>query len=312
RGTAELVPVDLGDVVRELSVTLRRLVPRAIEFRVDVPERALVAIAEAGGIEQLLVNLVTNARDAMPEGGTLRIELDRVDVAVPPPGSAAAPGNFIRLIVSDTGVGMDEATLRRIFEPFFTTKPAGVGTGLGMPVVEGLVRQHHGFLSIESTPGRGTTVSVHIPAADISVRPVERHRTLDPPRGSETILLVDDEDAIRRVGERLLVMLGYQVITARDGEEGLERWRQARDRIALVVSDLVMPRRGGREFYEAVVAESPDARFLFTSGYDPEEMDALQRVLPGVPILDKPWPAAALAQAVRHAIDHPPPRAPAA
>jgi CheY-like chemotaxis protein len=304
--------VDLGEVVRELAVTLRRLLPPAIDFRLDVPERALVAVADAGGIEQLVVNLVTNARDAMADGGRLRIALDGVDVAAPPPGSAAAPGTFICLSVSDTGVGMDEATLRRIFEPFFTTKPAGIGTGLGMPVVEGLVRQHHGFLTVESTPGHGTTVTIHIPAADVAVRPLERHRTLDPPRGSETILLVDDEDAIRRVGERLLVMLGYQVITARDGEEGLERWRQDRDRIALVVSDLVMPRRGGRELYEAIVAEAPAARFLFTSGYDPEEMDALQRVLPGVPILDKPWPAAALAQAVRHAIDRPPPRAPAA
>jgi CheY-like chemotaxis protein len=249
---------------------------------------------------------VTNARDAMPHGGVLRIETAQ---AAPPEEERAAAGvadapAWVCLAVEDTGVGMDDATRARMFEPFFTTKPAGKGTGLGMATVYGLVKQHGGLVHVDSTPGRGTRVRAYFPASvDAALPPSARdsggHAAVG---GSETILVVEDEDDVRRAAKRILEQAGYQVLTAADGQEALDVLRQPGS-IQLILSDLVMPRLGGRALYDAARREGKSTPFLFASGYSPDDGRGNPPTDLGVPLLHKPWTAADLLARVREILD---------
>jgi CheY-like chemotaxis protein len=244
-------------------------------------------------VEQIVFNLATNARDAMPAGGVLRIDTRR---AVLPEELRAASGVKDGLVwaclsVGDTGVGMDEATRQRMFEPFFTTKSSGKGTGLGMATVHGLVKQHGGVIDVDSAPGRGTRVKVYFPAmpAGSPAAGAGLEGGRDVRGGTETILVVEDEGDLRRVAKRILEQAGYQVLTAADGQEALDVLRQQPGPIHLVLSDLVMPRLGGRGLYDAARREGNKTPFLFASGYSPgDERGSLPPEL-GVPLLHKPW-----------------------
>ncbi|MGE5091850.1 MAG: ATP-binding protein [Bacillota bacterium] len=296
----EVVTLDLGAAVAEVADTLRRFLPAGIEVSIAVPREPLLVSADRGSIEQILMNLVTNARDAMPDGGHLRIEV-RQRVAG---GDESEPaGTFGSLVVRDDGIGMDDATRLRIFEPFFTTKPPPLGTGLGMTMIYGLVRQQGALIEVESAPGRGTAITISFPSA--SGTPSAGNGGDDPeplPGGSETILVAEDEAPLRRAATRLLERLGYTVITASDGEEALQLFRTRAGDVSLVLSDIVMPRMGGRALYEAIRREGYDVKFLFSSGYGGDQLHDLGADA-GPMLIRKPWSLSELAVKLREVLD---------
>ncbi|MBI4537877.1 MAG: PAS domain S-box protein [Gemmatimonadetes bacterium] len=297
-------PVDLGALVSEFAEPLQRLLPESIEVRLSVGDGLLPVWADARSMEQILMNFATNARDAMGGEGLMqvRVEPARLDEA----GArrlGLTPGHFVRLSVTDTGVGMDEPTRAKIFEPFFTTKPVGQGTGLGLAVVYGLVKQHRGGIEVESERGLGTAMHVYLPAAEGQVISgtggSEAIREI--PGGSETILVVEDEPALRRAAQRCLERAGYTVLLAADGEEALELLKNRGRTVDLVVTDVVMPRLGGVELYHAARELDRSLRFLFATGYSSAEPGGLTDT--GVPVLEKPWTAASLTRHVRDELD---------
>ncbi len=294
--------LDLGRVVGDLLGTLRRLLPAHIEIKLQRDGNPVKALADAGAIEQVIINLATNARDAMPRGGLLELEVRTVEVDRPPAG--ALPGRYARLTVRDTGLGMDERVKARAFEPFFTTKPPGEGSGLGMSMIYGLTQQHGGFVELESAVGTGTAVRVFLPLAREG-HPL--HRATPVPGtlrgGRETILLVEDEDGLRRVAQRALERVGYQVLTADDGLEALELYRQRAAEVDLVITDVVMPRLGGIALYRTLRQEGHSPRFLFTSGYAADEITQGDIPEGDLVLLQKPWTLADLTQRVRDVLD---------
>ena len=301
--------IDLRDVVADLSQMVRPILPDNVEVRIVPPPEQCPVWADSGALQQVLLNLVTNARDAMAQGGTLTIEVAAAPTkgAYPdgvPWGDAQA---YYCVAVSDTGVGMDQATVERVFEPFFTTKAPGTGTGLGMAMVYGLTKQHGGFVHVYSEPGIGTTVKVYLPVSPeaASSETAEAGRRDEPVGGSETILLVEDKEELRNTTRRVLERLGYTVIEAADGEEALKLHRDQRDRIDLILSDVLMPRLGGPALYQAVHATDPGTRFLFTSGYTESDIGQRSLLEPGVLFVAKPWTISELARQVRKALDRP-------
>ena len=302
----ELQPVDLGAVVTDFGQMMRRIIREDIQVRVIVDEVWLGALADSGAVEQILMNLMTNARDATPPGGTLLVKARRavLDEAYCKGRSGGRAGAYIAIEVSDTGAGMDEETRRRIFEPFFTTKPVGEGTGLGMAMVYGLVKQHDGYVDVSSALGRGTTVCVFIPA--LAEEGSERPAVAAPPLergGTEMILLVEDEEAVRRLAQRVLEEYGYTVLAAKNGAEALETFAAHRGAIALVISDVVMPVMGGPELLRTLRQAGHRVRFLFTSGYRSREVEETATIPPGVPFLSKPWHVADFLGKVRTVLD---------
>ncbi len=308
RSSLSLVALDLAGVLVDVSGMLRRVLPADIEVVISGAADVLPEIrADAHAVEQIIFNLVTNARDAMPNGGVLRIETGRATLSEEQRAAAGAPPatEWVQLAIEDTGIGMDEATRQRIFEPFFTTKPSGKGTGLGMATVYGLVKQLRGVILVDSAPGLGTRIKVCFPAIS-GATPAPRRRLSGghhAPGGSETILLVEDDEDVRRAGKRVLEQGGYQVLTASDGQEALDVLRTQGSAIHLVVSDLVMPRLGGRGLYEAARGEGCRTAFLFASGYSPDDGRGDLPAELGLPMLTKPWTPADLLARVREILD---------
>jgi len=257
----------------------------------------------------MLLNLATNARDAMPGGGQLRIVVTRDrDTAPARESGSKGPLDFVTVAVTDTGTGMDATTLQRVFEPFFTTKPPGLGTGLGMAMVYGLMKQHGGSVHVTSRPGEGTTVCLRFPAGRAArVTPVATAGPQEPAahHGTETVLVVDDEEALRRTAQRVLQKFGYHVLVAEDGEAALRVLREQGRTIDLVFTDLMMPKLGGSELYRAAAKEFGHLRFLVASGYSATEAPERHRVPTGLPFLRKPWTLVELLEGVRRTLDSP-------
>jgi PAS domain S-box-containing protein len=293
-------------LVREFLRMARRIVPEDVEVSLEVECAGAAVVADPAALEQILMNLVTNARDAMQVGGRMRIQVARAtfDAEDCLAMGQGAPGEYVVLSVHDTGEGMDAETQRRMFEPFFTTKPVGKGTGLGMPIVYALVKEHHGFVRAYSEVGAGTTIRVYLPAAAESVA-AERESRSEPTGGSETILLVEDDEALRRSGTRVLTRYGYTVVTACDGEEALAIIRSAAEPPDLIVSDVVMPHAGGPELLRALREARVPAKVLFTSGYPARDVHERTPLDPGVPFLAKPWTIQELVRRVREVLDQP-------
>ncbi len=250
---------------------------------------------------------MVTAREAMPEHGHLDVRTELVTVAAAnrAPNAEARPGRFICLIVTDTGCGMDAATQARIFEPFFTTKEVGKGTGLGLATVYGIVKQHEGWVECISAPGQGTTFKVFLPqhttGAAVPLAPPEDDAAL---RGTETLLLVEDELAVREINRRALTRLGYRVLVAASGAEALPIWQAHREEIRLLVTDMVMP--GGMSGLELAIRlhqDRPDLRVICSSGYSPDLFAGKVELHPGLNYLAKPYSLAALGKAVRAALD---------
>jgi PAS domain S-box-containing protein len=308
RGMIALRPLNIATVVADVLPTMRRILPENIEVRFLPRAADAMVQADEGALEQILFNLATNARDAMPDGGVLRVEVSHVllhDEHNAVRGWGGTSGEYVHLLVSDTGQGMDEETKERIFDPFFTTKPTGLGTGLGMAMIYGLVKQQEGYVDVDSAVGEGTSVSLYFPlAADEAVGEAEAEADAGTQRGTETILLVEDEDAIRRAARRLLEKVGYTVLLAADGEEALEVFGRYEDNIDLVISDMVMPHVGGVELHDTLRDQGKSVRFLFTSGYvgGPDDEGTLES---SQPFLHKPWEVDELLLRVRGLLDRP-------
>ncbi|MDH3497197.1 MAG: response regulator [Gemmatimonadota bacterium] len=303
RSEQQLEPrvVDLGRIAQDGASVLRRLLPASIDVVVEAPPEPVPAAVDPNAMTHILTNLGTNARDAMPSGGRLRIHVYHREQ---PETIAGYVGPLDQAVVEviDSGTGMDEATRARAFDPFFTTKPAGLGTGLGLPIVQGLVAEQGGVVELESTVAWGTAVRLCFPLTVDALPAPSPAATAPFHGGNETILVVEDEEAIRRSAQRALQQLGYTVIVAADGAEALEALR-ANPTVDLVISDSIMPRMGGVEFYERLRAEGMTVPFLLASGYTPQEATAGGTRRPEVPFLPKPWSLTDLATAVRATLD---------
>jgi signal transduction histidine kinase len=300
--------LDLNTVVANVEGMLDRLIGEDINVVVQPAPRLGTVTADPGQIEQVILNLAVNARDAMPKGGTLTIETANVEVdedyaATHPP---LQPGRYVMLAVSDTGVGMDKATQQRIFEPFFTTKPEGQGTGLGLSTVHGIVKQSGGHLWVYSEPGRGTTFKVYLPWVDELpevARPAGSPN--EPPGGHETILLVEDTEALKDVIRETLEDRGYAVLLASNGEEALALARERKGPIDLLLTDVVMPKLGGGDLARLFLALRPGTRVLYMSGYTDGAISQHGILGEGLMLLEKPFSGDKLARAVREALDRP-------
>ncbi|HSE67271.1 MAG TPA: ATP-binding protein [Gemmatimonadales bacterium] len=304
-GQLQFKSYDLSQLVVESVQMLRRVLPSHVEVLVDADHAVHPINTDPAVLEQILLNLATNSRDAMPEGGTLRLAIDlvRLDQRHVSRLGWGRAGTYTALQLRDSGLGMEQAVRERIFEPFFTTKPPGQGTGLGMAMVYGLMKQHGGFVEVHSTLGIGTTVTLYFPPALEEPGP-SPHLPVTAPAGSETILLVEDEAALRRSAMRILERKGYRVLTAADGEEALHMFRMHQDRVALVLSDVVMPRLSGPGLYSALRREGAQVPFLFMSGYTERDRSTGMQMPQGVPLLQKPWVAGDLLHVIQELLSH--------
>lgn len=295
-------------VVRSFGGMLTRLVPETIRIELGELDESQVTRLDPGALEQMLANLVTNARDAMPTGGRISVDcrasfLDSGYHATHP---WVTPGHFVCIAVSDTGQGMSESVRQRIFEPFFTTKSTGQGSGLGLAMVYGMMKEHGGMVHVYSELGAGSVVRLYFPVVDGVGKAPPRRRDSDPTRvvgGSETILFVEDEATIRMAARRALESKGYTVLEALDGEEALRLLRRDCDRVDLVVSDLVMPNLGGRQMVDAMREGGCHVPVLFTSGYSAESFYLEAQLPKGTRFLHKPWSLADLFRGVRQSLD---------
>jgi len=304
RQTLEPVVLNLNELIADLSRMLTRLLGEDIDLQF-LPAADLGNVrADPGQVEQVLMNLALNARDAMPTGGRLTIETANVELGEEYAAKhvSVVPGPYVMVGVSDTGCGMDEATQQRLFEPFFTTKKDGKGTGLGLSSVYGIVKQHDGNIWVYSEPGKGTTFKIYLPrvAAEVS----ERHPSPEfVTGGAETILLVEDNDAVRDVGRRHLEGLGYTVLCASGPGEAEGVAQRHEGHIDLLLTDVVMPGKSGRELYESLRAQQPDLRVLYMSGYTGNAIVHHGVLEGGTLFLQKPFERKALADKVRQALE---------
>jgi signal transduction histidine kinase len=298
-------PADLNTIVQGIDKIAKRLIGEDIEFRTVLLNRSLTVMADSGQMEQALLNLCTNARDAMPHGGKLTIETGAVEV-----DEEARRLNFLDrtgwygiICVSDTGVGMDEKTKKHIFEPFFTTKEVGKGTGLGLSIVYGIIKQHNGTINVYSETGKGTTFKIYLPLIADSGEAALPKVEARPAGGNETILLAEDEKDVRVLITLILREAGYTVIEAATGEEAVKQFAEHADRISLLLSDVIMPKMNGKDAYNQIRGTRPDVKVLFMSGYTADNIKSKGILADGVPLLSKPIIPDQLLRKVREVLD---------
>lgn len=300
--------LSLNQSIQDVLSLLGGVIGRDVELQTILAEDLAVVCVDPTQIEQVLMNLCINSRDAMPKGGRLTIETHNADFSEVAcrHNAALQPGRFAALSVSDTGIGMDAAVRERIFDPFFTTKGTGKGTGLGLATVYGIVKQHGGFILVESEPNRGSTFHVFLPVSE-NVTPAENQLPVVQDRpvrgGTETILIAEDHEGVREMACATLESLGYQILIAHDGEEAVEMFSTHRDSIALVLLDVIMPRRNGPKTYEAIQAMKPGIPVVFATGYSNETAALNEMVQRGIAVLRKPYSPGALCRRVREALD---------
>jgi PAS domain S-box-containing protein len=297
--------LDLNESVSALESMLRRLLGEDIEIVVELSEHLRRIEADPGQIEQVIMNLAVNARDAMPRGGKLIIETTDVelDQAYADRHVGVEPGPHVLLAVTDTGCGIDAETKEHIFEPFYTTKKNGKGTGLGLSMVYGIVKQSGGNIWVYSEPGQGTTFKVYLPRVDAPTVAKEKKGASSVVEGSETVLLVEDEEGVRRLAERILTKAGYQVISARGGGDALLWCEKRGNEIDLLLTDVVMPQMSGAELAARAAKLHPDMKLLYMSGYTDDAIVEHGVLDPGTNFIGKPFTAAALTQKVREVLD---------
>ena len=306
KGVVQPQVLDLARVVDGVEPMLRRLIGEDVEFETVVKGPIEPVMADEGEIEQVLINLVVNARDAMPQGGRLRVDVENILVgdALCATHPSLRPGPCVLLRVADSGMGMTSETMARAFEPFFTTKEPGRGTGLGLATVYGIVKQANGVITVDSAPGTGTTFCVYLPVAtEVEARPRATSERRSGTARGETVLLVEDEDSVRKLARRVLESQGYTVLEAINGEDALRLAADYGGVIDLLLSDVVMPEIGGRMVAERLTAARPEIEVLFMSGYTDDEILRRGLLERGQRMLQKPFTATALAHEVRSAID---------
>jgi signal transduction histidine kinase/CheY-like chemotaxis protein len=297
--------IDLNAVVADMGKMLPRLIGEHIEY-VFVPEPGLARVkADPGQVEQVVMNVAVNARDAMPEGGKLIVQVRSVELTEEEASerSPMTPGPYVLLSVSDTGLGMDEKTKAHIFEPFFTTKEFGKGTGLGLATVYGIVKQSGGFIWVQSAPGKGTTFDIYLPKVSETILPKEHEgRSKSLPRGSETVLVVEDEEGVRELAAEFLRTSGYSVLEAGDGVEAVEVANRFAGSIQVILTDIVMPRMNGKELVKRMKALRPAAKVIFMSGYSEYFKSPRDESLSQLPLLQKPFSMNSLVAAVKEVL----------
>jgi len=301
--------LDLRETVGNTIKLLDRLLGETIALKFQSPAEAPLIQGDPGMIEQVVMNLAVNARDAMSHGGTLTIEIEpmAIDAAYAERRPDARPGSFLRLRVADTGDGMDTATMDHIFEPFFTTKEVGKGTGLGLATVYGIVKQHYGWIEVNSEPGKGTTFDVFFPTNEQMAAPGNKKKSAAQASvtgGNETILVVEDEPVLREMARDILKDCGYHLLEASTGREALTMWRDCASKIDLLLTDMVMPEGiSGVDLAERLLADRPDLKIIFTSGYTSAEINAELLSRSQARFLQKPYTQHTLARAVRDCLD---------
>jgi CheY-like chemotaxis protein len=302
----EMRVVDLNEVVRGLEKMLRRIIGEDIELMTYLSDGLWRVRVDPGQIEQAIVNIVVNARDAMPQGGKLTIETANVelDEEYARRHIAVKPGSYVMLSISDTGVGMTKEVQERVFEPFFTTKEMGRGTGLGLSTVYGIVKQSGGNIWVYSEVGRGSTFKIYLPRVEEALEEGVREEVIgEVPRGSETILVVEDEEVVRKLAVRLLKKQGYKVLEAPDGGQAFILCEKYQDPIHLILSDVVMPGMSGRELVERLQRIHPEMRVLYMSGYTDNVIIHHGILEEGLAFIQKPFTLETLARKVREVLD---------
>jgi hypothetical protein len=297
--------LSLNDVVREVEQLLRRTIGEHVELVTSLAPDLWLIKVDPGQMEQVLVNLAVNARDAMPGGGNLTIDTVNfvVDDEYANGSLGLPPGRHVRLRVSDTGAGMERAVVERAFEPFFTTKPKGEGSGLGLATVYGIIAQAGGVAKIYSEPGLGTTINTLFPVTNEQLDQPDEARSTHEGGGHEVVLVVEDEDAMREVTRRILTRNGYDVMTASSGAEAIALATEHGERIDLLLTDVVMPQMQGKEVAERVRAICPNVSILYMSGYAQPVLASQGTLEPGVRLVEKPFSEVTLVGKVREVLD---------
>jgi len=304
---AERRVLDVKPLVKETMKLIERMIPETIEVRLDLPENRLNVKTDPAQVQQILMNLCINARDAMPHGGTLSVRGRLVSIRENEAHlfhPDAQPRDYVCLSVSDTGVGMAAEIQSRIFEPFFTTKEPGKGSGLGLSVVYGIVKAHGGFITVESQIGRGSTFNIYLPATIVPAAASSDRPTIHAPGKGELILLADDEKVILDLGCKILRTYGYRGLTASNGEEAIETYRQHRGEISLVILDAMMPKLTGLDVCRLMKESDSQARIILMTGYNPEEKDIEEAIRENnIRFVQKPYTAQQLVAVVREVLD---------
>ena len=298
--------VNLNEIVLNVGKLLTRIIGEDIQLKTVCTGKPLRVFADSGQIEQVLMNLAANARDAMTNGGILTIETgsEEIDESFIQAYGYGAAGKYVVLSVSDTGQGMDAETTKKIFEPFFTTKEVGKGTGLGLAIVYGVIKQHNGYINVYSEAGEGTTFRVYLPQVSEEGADDTEEASPEYPRiGNETVLVAEDDATIRGLAGSILRSFGYDVILAHDGEDAVEKFKADMEKIAIIVMDMIMPRKSGREAYEEIRKVRPDVRILFMSGYSPDLLQERGVFADNEEVLIKPIHPLDLVRKVRSVLD---------
>jgi nitrogen-specific signal transduction histidine kinase/CheY-like chemotaxis protein len=298
--------INLNDVVGEAMALVQRVIGEHIEVKTQLAPDLHTTKADVAQVEQVLLNLCFNARDAMPTGGQLLIETRNtaLDQAYCRHNGSLLPGRYVQLSVSDTGVGMDAAIMEKIFEPFFTTKEKGKGTGLGLATAFGIVNQHLGHINVYSEVGKGSIFRIYLPAIEEAVETRLEAEEAPVRGGTETILLAEDHEGLRQMSHEVLSGFGYSIVLARDGREAVEKFEANPRKFSLLVLDVVMPRLGGPDAFEQIRGINPSIPVIFTSGYS-EESEILTSLVSrcGAQVLQKPYPPKDLARKIRDILD---------
>jgi PAS domain S-box-containing protein len=298
-------PMNLNEIIQGVERLLSRLIGEDIELSTFLTDKELTVMADSGQIETVLMNLATNARDAMPDGGSLIIktELTEINHEFIKAYGYGRPGFYALISVEDTGHGMDEKTKERIFEPFFTTKEVGKGTGLGLSMVYGIIQQHDGYINVYSEPGKGSTFKIYLPLIKSKVEEAELvvHPVLK--RGTETVIVAEDDSQVRELIKEVLEGFGYKVMEAADGEDALKVFNENKDRIQLLILDVVMPKKNGKEVYDEIRKVRPDIKAIFTSGYNVDIIHQKGILEEGSDFISKPISPEELLRKVREILD---------
>ena len=300
--------IDLNKGINETKNMLKRTIGEDIEFLTVLKPELWKVHADSGQIDQIIMNMVVNARDAMPKGGKLTIETANAD---PDKNyfckhgiKEEKPGHYVMLTVSDTGSGMDKETREHIFEPFFTTKEVGKGTGLGLSTVYGIVKQNNGFIRVYSEPGQGSTFKVYLPIVKGDAEPKEKEQSpVEDLSGSETVLIVEDDDSLRKFAQKTLQGYGYRVIVAKNGENALMVCKEYDGQIDLMITDVVMPKMGGREAADRLQTLYPQMKVIYMSGYTDNAIVHHGVLTPELNFLEKPFTPEGLGRKVRGALE---------
>ena len=302
-----LTQVNLNDIIENVKKFLVRIIGEDIQLKTITYENRLKVYADLGQIEQVLINLATNARDAMQKGGLLTIEtgFQAIEASNVHEFDRSEPGRYAVMTISDSGSGMDKETCKRIFEPFYTTKEIGKGTGLGMAIVYGIIKQHNGFINVYSEPGQGTTFRIYIPICETEPdEPEEKVLLVAPPQGgTETILLAEDDVDVRKLVVSILTRFGYDVIQAVDGQDVIDKFATHKDSVSMILMDMIMPKKNGKEAYEEIMLIKPNVKILYSSGYTADFIQNRGVSEEGIELIMKPVQPMELLRKVREILD---------